>query len=63
MSNRESKRRIVASWIFKNAWKIFKRIGYLTFSESLRLSWALLKGQIRIIRSKARGFVATIQME
>lgn len=57
MSNKEFKRRKLASQVFKKAWALFKkgaRWSY-SFANCLKLAWATLRGISEFKFSKAKG--------
>ncbi len=58
MSKKEQNRRKIASYVFKRAWKLFKKQGakYMyTFATCLKLAWRIVRGYARLNFSKVRG--------
>lgn len=57
MSIHEHNRRKTASQVFRKAWNLFKNGGGIlySFSECLRLAWALILKRQRLVFSKVRG--------
>jgi hypothetical protein len=58
MSKREENRRKIASYVFKRAWKLFKKQGakYMyTFATCLKLAWRIVRGYAHLSFSKVRG--------
>jgi hypothetical protein len=58
MSKREENRRKIASYVFKRAWKLFKKQGakYMyTFATCLKLAWRIVRGYAQLSFSKVRG--------
>lgn len=54
MSVQEKRRRSLASCVFREAWKYFKR-SKINFSTALTLAWKTVRGLQRIVFTKARG--------
>lgn len=57
MSYKEERRRALASSVFRQAWKYFRR-SLISFSQALLLAWKTLRGRLRLVYSKIRGTCA-----
>lgn len=54
MSNKEMRRRVLVSAVFKRAW-LYVRRSNISFSLALRLAWQIIRNMGRLIYSKVRG--------
>lgn len=59
MSEKEAKRRRIASAVVRQAWKLFRRAAIYSWSTVLRLAWAVVRSRIRVYHSKATGVAAS----
>lgn len=57
MSDKEAKRRKIASRVFAEAWELKRRTVVFTYSigTALRICWKTVRSMIRFIHSKVRG--------